>query len=335
MNGNRSNTGGGDRGAVLVLVLWVMLALGLLALSFGAAIRTEIDATRNLVDQKRAHYLARAGIDYAVYRIVESQMAFAKSRQRMELGPGSVPEIMTGVVTLRLGPDVADVQVVDETGKINLNTAPSHLIYNLLITVGMDPDGADSLTDSIEDWRDPDEFLRPNGAESGYYLSLPKPYYSKNGPFDVPEELLLVRGVTPEIYYGRKGLTPEGDRVEYFGLGKYLTVFSKVNRINVNSAPVPVLAAIPGLTYETALVIDEMRRQFPLGDVNTALTRIPGLPTDTASYLSTLRSNVYNLISTGHVSGSEVAGRINAVVQIGVGIKQYAVLYWNEANTEL
>ena len=230
-----------------------MLALGLLALSFGAAIRTEIDATRNLVDQKRAHYLARAGIDYAVYRIIESQMAFAKSQQRMDLGPGSIPEVMTGAVTLQLGADFADVQVVDETGKINLNTAPSHLIYNLLITVGMEPGDADMLTDSIEDWRDPDEFFRPNGAESDYYLSLPQPYFAKNGPFDVPEELLLVRGVTPEIYYGRKGLTPDGERVEYFGLGKYLTVFSSVNRINVNSAPVPVLAAIPGLTYETAL----------------------------------------------------------------------------------
>ena len=332
---NRSGAGDAERGAVLIIVLWVMLALGLLALSFGAAIRTEIDATRNLVDQKRAHYLARAGIDYAVYRIIESRMAFAESRQRTEMGPGSVPEVMTGAVTLQLGADFADVEVVDETGKINLNTAPSHLIYNLLITVGVEPGDADSLTDSIEDWRDPDEFVRPNGAESDYYLSLPQPYYAKNGPFDVPEELLLVRGVTPEIYYGRKGLTPEGDRVEYFGLGKYLTVFGKVNRINVNSAPVPVLAAIPGLTYETALVIDEMRRQSPLGEVSTVLTRIPGLPTDTASYLSSLRSNVYNLVSTGRLSGSEVISRINAVVQVGVGIKQYVVLYWNEANTEL
>lgn len=331
----RSSTGNGDQGAVLIIVLWVMVALGLLALSFGAAIRTEIDATRNLVEQKRAHYLARAGIDYAVYRIIESQMAFAKSKQLMEQGPGSVPEVMTGAVTLQLGADFADVKLVDETGKINLNTAPSHLIYNLLITVGMEPEAADMLTDSIEDWRDPDDFFRPNGAESDYYLSLSQPYYAKNGPFDVPEELLLVRGVTPEIYYGRKGLTPEGDRVEYFGLGKYLTVFSSVNRINVNSAPIPVLASIPGLTYETALVIDEMRRQFPLGEVSTVLNQIPGLPTDTASYLSTLRSNVYTLISTGRLSGSDVIGRINAVIQVGVGIKQYAVLYWNEANTEL
>ena len=332
---NRSDTGDAERGAVLIIVLWVMLALGLLALSFGAAVRTEVDATRNLVEQKRAHYLARAGIDYAVYRIIESQMAFARSRQRMELGPGAVPEVMTGFVTLQLGPDFADVEVVDETGKINLNTAPAHLIYNLLITVGMEPGDADMLTDAIEDWRDPDDFRRPNGAESDDYLLLRQPYYAKNGPFDVPEELLLVRGVTPEIYYGRKGLTPDGERVEYFGLGKYFTVFSTVNRINVNSAPVPVLAAIPGLTYETALAIDAMRRQFPLGDVNTALTQIPGLPTDTASYLSTLRSNVYSLVSTGRLTGSDVIGRINAVIRIGVGIKQYAVLYWNEGNTEL
>ena len=52
------------------------------------------------------------------------------------------------------------------------------------------------------DWRDKDNLHRLNGAEDDYYLSLPQPYKCKNGDFTSIEELLLVRGVTPEIFYG-------------------------------------------------------------------------------------------------------------------------------------
>ena len=317
----------GDRGAVLLVVLWVMLAMSLLALSFSASIRTEVEAARNVVVQKQSHYLARAGVEYAVYKILESQLAFAQSQQLIKQGLESLPQVWTGTVNLQLDGHSAEIEVIDETGKISLNAAPSHLIYNLLITVGVTAGDADVITDSIEDWRDPDEFYRDNGAESDWYQLLEKPYWAKNGPFDVPEELMLVRGITPEIYYGRKGLAPNGERVEYYGLQNYFTVFTKVNRINVNSAPLPVLAAVPGLEYEDAMLVVALREQTPIVDVTQVMEMISGLPTDTTSYLSTLRSSVYTLISTGRVQGSEVVSRIRAVVRVGTGYKGYGVLY--------
>ncbi len=327
--------GTNHRGAVLLVVLWVMLAMSLLALSFSASIRTEVEAARNVVTQKQCFYLARAGIEYAVYKILESQLAFAQTQQLIEGGLESIPQVLTGTVNLELEGHNAEVEVIDETGKISLNGAPSHLIYNLLITVGVEGPEADIITDSIEDWRDPDEFYHDNGAESDWYQSLPEPYWAKNGPFDVPEELMLVRGITPEIYYGRKGLTSSGERVEFYGLQNYFTVFTKVNRINVNSAPLPVLAAIPGLEYEDALQLAALREQMPIGDVTQIMEILPGLPTDATSYLSTLRSSVYTLISTGRIRDSEIVSRIRAVVRVGTGYKGYGVLYWNEMNFEL
>ena len=52
---------------------------------------------------------------------------------------------------------------------------------------------------------DPDELPRLKGAESDYYLSLSPPYVSKNGPIDDLSELLLVQGITPEMYWGSAG----------------------------------------------------------------------------------------------------------------------------------
>ena len=334
-----------QQGAVLVVVMWVVLAMSMLALSFSASIRTEVDAARNVVEQKQSYYLSRAGIEYAIYKVIEAQLALGQG-----LGPQGVAGVQQGrqgLQTLNTGPPDhfelslsngrASVDIGDETGKINLNSADAALVYNLLIMVGVDPADADILSDSIEDWRDTDDLHRPNGAETPYYQSLEEPYFAKDGVFDVPEELLLVRGVTPEIYYGRKGMTETGERVEYYGLQKYFTTFTTTgNRINVNSAPLAVLAAIPGIDYETATMIYQLRMEMPIQNVTEIMERIPGIPTDAASVLSTVRSNIYTLVSDGRLNGSEAVNRVRCVVRIEpVSQKGYTVLYWNESNVEL
>jgi general secretion pathway protein K len=48
------------------------------------------------------------------------------------------------------------------------------------------------------DWIDQDDDERPQGAEEGYYRALTPPYGSRNGPMLFLEELLLVKGMTPE-----------------------------------------------------------------------------------------------------------------------------------------
>ena len=327
---------GEPKGVVLLVVLWVMLAMSMLALSFSASIRTEVDAARNVVDQKESYYLARAGIEYALYKVIEAQTAFARIQQRREGNLQSIPPVLTGYIDLPLARGGARVQISDETGKMNVNLAPGYLLYKLLIMIGLDEREADMITDSIEDWRDRDDLRRLNGAESNYYQGLEEPYLAKNGLFDVPEELLLVQGITPEIYYGRKGTTKDGAQVEYYALQKYLTTFTTINRINVNSAPLPVLAAIPGLDFDVAAQIIGMRQEQPIANVSEISERIPGIPTEATRLLSTVRSNVYTLVTDGYLTDSEVIGRIRCVVRVDPSSpKGYTVLYWNESNIEL
>jgi len=325
-----------SEGAVLVVVLWVMMAMSMLALSFSTSIRTEVDAARNVVDQKESYYLARAGIEYAIYKAIEAQTAFARIQQRREGDLQAIPPVLTGYIDLPLARGGARVQIGDETGKMNVNLAPGYLLYNLLIMVGLEEAEADMITDSIEDWRDRDDLNRLNGAESNYYQALQEPYLAKNGLFDVPEELLLVQGITPEIYYGHKGTTQDGAQIEYYALQKYLTTFTTTNRINVNSAPLPVLAAIPGLDFNVATEIVAMRQEAPITNVAEIMERIPGIPTEASRVLSTVRSNVYTLVSDGYLDDSEVIGRIRCVVRVDpTSPKGYSVLYWNESNIEL
>lgn len=325
-----------ERGAVLLVVLWVVMAISLLAVSFSATIRTEVDAARYLVEQKQAYYMARAGMEYAVYEILKTQSLTGNAAMGAGFAGRAIPPVMRGALSLNLTGGGVDVQIIDESGKINVNAAPDFVIFNLLIMVGMNEGAAAEVTDSILDWVDVDDMPRPFGAEIDFYLMNNPPYRTKNGPISVPEELLLIKGITPEIFYGRKGLSREGDPVEYFGLKKYFTTFSTGAAININSAPVPVLAALPGLDYSAALVIDQMRSEAPFTNMVQLEQGIAGLSGESSSYLGIIQSNVYTLNCAGRLDNSDVVSRIRAVVRVDPrSPRGYRVLYWNEADSEL
>ncbi len=103
------------------------------------------------------------------------------------------------------------IQIEDENSKININAliseyAPSTKYYGILqrffVNMGLPMD----LADTIIDWVDPDDSRFPYGAESsGYYMTLNPPYKAKNGAADSIDELLLVKGITPEVFYGLGG----------------------------------------------------------------------------------------------------------------------------------
>src|SRR4026209_2477185 len=67
-----------------------------------------------------------------------------------------------------------------------------------------------------------------------------------NAPFREIEELQDVMGMTPEIYAA---------------VSPYITTHGTTNQVNLNSAPVPVLRALPGMTDVTLNLILQMRSQ--------------------------------------------------------------------------
>jgi DNA uptake protein ComE-like DNA-binding protein len=85
--------------------------------------------------------------------------------------------------------------LVDESSKLNLNSATNDMLLKL-------PGMTDEIAGAIADWRDGDSDVGSNGAEDDYYLSLPQPYHAKNAPLETVEEVLLVKGMTPELLYG-------------------------------------------------------------------------------------------------------------------------------------
>lgn len=70
--------------------------------------------------------------------------------------------------------------------------------FRLMALPGMTED----VADAILDWIDEDDEPRAYGAEEEHYTSLTPSYEPRNGPLTSLDELLQVRGVTPELLYG-------------------------------------------------------------------------------------------------------------------------------------
>ena len=162
------------------------------------------------------------------------------------------------------------LQVVDLSGRLQINSLVQEkdindgdaadaetsegevrqLFLNLLLSGTLpveDETEARTLLDAVIDWLDADDKESDLGAESSYYQSLAKPYSCRNGPLQYPEELLLIKGMTPELLFGT---------VEQKGLVDYVTVNGEGGKVNINTAPLPVIKCFD------ALISDELLDKF-------------------------------------------------------------------------
>jgi len=137
--------------------------------------------------------------------------------------------------------------IEDEWGKFPLNaivdpidpTLVNENMVTMLINLFDQLQVDENPAEAIVDWLDGDDEPRGGlGAEASYYESLEVPFTIKNGPMDSIEELLMIRGITPEVYFG----DPENEIPPLYEL---LTVHGHpLGRVNVNTAPFEVLLAI-------------------------------------------------------------------------------------------
>ncbi len=303
------------QGVVLLMVIWVVTVLMVTVLSFSFMARTEARSTLSFKEGMERKFIAEAGVGRAVMEI------FYMKQNINALVTTKDTEAWKADGTLYSGEmdgGSYTITIRGESGKLDINTAPEILLKNLLMSSGVKDIDADTIVDSMMDWKDPDDLVRLHGAESDYYMSLPTPYKAKNADFDTLEELLLVKGVTAELLYGS---------IDKKGIIDFLTVNSRSSTVNVNYAPKEVLMAIPGIGPDTADRIIQYRQdksissaqelQGLLGDGNSAA----------APYIGTADTNTYTIEATGYRAGDGVGYPIKAIVALGNNA-QYQYLYY-------
>jgi general secretion pathway protein K len=127
-----------------------------------------------------------------------------------------------------------------------------------------------AIVNSLKDWLDSgdDEAITGlSGAESAYYQDLSPPYQSRNGPIADINDLLLVKGITPELFYGSAETPGMADALTVYGMTPGAgTSFTFTGKININTAELPVLASmLPSENAELALAFLEWRQEAASG----------------------------------------------------------------------
>ena len=115
-------------------------------------------------------------------------------------------------------------------------------------------DEPSAIINPVKDWLDSgdnDAITGLNGAEKDYYQDLDPPYECRNGPFRHIEELTRVKGITPELFYtANEQLMGISNYMTVYGLTAAKDSFTYDGKININTADIPVLAALMPLGQE-------------------------------------------------------------------------------------
>jgi general secretion pathway protein K len=287
----RSPTCDKQRGSALLAVLWLSAALSAIAFTVANTVRAETERTSTEVDAVRAYYLAAGAIDRAILYL--------------QWGPGyrnpdGSPKYFqnpTPVMRFNFATGTATTEIIPETSKLNVNGARPNELMGLLLAIGAPPNPAATVVQGIVDWRTP----TPGGSFTEfdqYYLSLAPSFRARHASFQEIEELLLIRGVTPDLFYGSYTNDDQGRLLPHAGLRDCLSVYGSPASLDVNTVEPAVMQAI-GIDPGIASAIVNLRRIAPVSNMAQLAPFLNGGPA--VGRLSIVPSPVVTLRATARL----------------------------------
>lgn len=264
-------------GFVLIVVLCMVIMLGILLFGFNHKSRAGLLAVDDLRKSEQALNCARAGLNIAIAAVRETEDILTNRK---------LQNLLSGENAVSLDEGNCSITLTEESGKLNINLLKDEdgqlnrtVIDQLLRLIDLlnrenfgDFNISYELVPSIIDWIDSDEEVtylpfvehENSGAESDYYSNLTPPYRCRNYSFETTEDILLIKGVTQQI----------------FGcLRDFITVRGE-DKININWASKHVIQSLSeNMDPVLAQMIIDRRKIKPFGSV-IELREIPGMTDD-------------------------------------------------------
>ena len=248
---NSKDSNRNESGVALILALLFVVLLTVIVVDFSYDMQVEATLIQHESSGFEAYIAARSAVAQSLGVLAADVLLGEDVADAFDVGlyDGLDEPWAEGLLLTPINDALMQSGIDDEYGKINLNA----LIYvnpqsgdeeqNTTLIAAlqfmMDARGAEvNPVNAILDWLDSDDDPWLDGAESDYYSGLKTPYAPKNGPMDSLEELLLVAGMTPELFFGdpKEGQLP---------LSELLTVHGHPRgTVNINTARREVLVAV-------------------------------------------------------------------------------------------
>ena len=282
-------------GFALILVMLTIITLTALVASLAISMNTEMRLARNSDYDVEMEWMGRSGVELAEFALANKCAAQRGIDALDQFWAGGtspcsndVPQI--SLKNVPLGHGQISVTITDMERKWDINwvadSRQPHMdvLQKALAEVGVtDASLGSTISDSILDWCNPSGTSRFSGAKDDYYTHLKPPYYCKNGPIDDLSELLLIKGMTPEVYWGSNATNHPVSAFQQHGGGAFSgptsgnasgfgnkdapvypvglhDLFSPMGgKLNINTAPLRTLQLIPGMDESSAQAIIRQR----------------------------------------------------------------------------
>ena len=235
------------RGVALLAALWLVVAIAVVSLQFSLDAR-ERRALGIAASDRGIERAATSGALMMVYAKLDYALRTANTNPRASTLRSSDPWLDVDSVysgTYQVDSLPVHVRARDLGTQLNINSLTEDEFRTFFTFLLKDQSTAEALAACIMDWRDLDDNPRPRGAEKADYIKAGLLTLPANGPFREVEDLVNVKGMTPEIFAA---------------IQPFLTVRGN-NTINLNSAPAPVLRVLPGMTDAILAQILGLRAQ--------------------------------------------------------------------------
>ncbi|HEY0550078.1 MAG TPA: hypothetical protein VGF13_10805, partial [Verrucomicrobiae bacterium] len=202
-----------QRGIALIMVMLIVVVLAFLAFGLASSMKVETQLARNSSWDMELEWLGRSGFEMAKYYLAQPKpgVQYDALNQLWAGGDCETNDALAGLSLAdnQLGHGKFSVKITDADKKFNINLATTEpdILKQGLILMGVDGGEVMSIANAIGDWIDKNDKPRigSSDTESSYYESLQPPYLAKNGFIDDLTELMMVKGVTPGMYFGPGG----------------------------------------------------------------------------------------------------------------------------------
>jgi general secretion pathway protein K len=241
------------RGSALLTVLWISAALAAVGFALANTVRSETERASTTVDEVRAYFLASGAVDRAAVEVMWS--ALNPADPKLPKGTTRVDyQFLTGM---------AHVEIIPETAKLDVNRITPDRLARLLEGLGAPGDRIAAIVEGV---------VSSRSGRGASFSSLPGPTFPGAATsFQEIEEMLAVRGVTPDLFYGSYApadgaMAGQGRLVRHAGLVDCLSVYGSKDQVDANTAEPAILHAI-GMPDSGIQALVATRAVAPL-DVN-------------------------------------------------------------------
>ena len=245
------------RGSALLTVLWLSACLAAIAFSVSSSVRSETDRVEASSNGLRAWYLATGAVERGI-----QWMAWGEEFRNQD-GTARFWQFGAPRMNMTFPSGTAVVEMIPESSKLDINHANPDDLVKVITAVSGDAIRAQEITGAILDWRGGSL----GSAYDQYYFNISPTFRARHASFQEIEELLFVRGMTPELFYGNFVADGQGALYASGGLRDCLSVWGSMGPYDVNTVSPALMAAI-GVPPGGIAAIVARRKVAPFRNMN-------------------------------------------------------------------